>query len=195
MMKKLIAMMLCIGILLSFAACTNIQPEETTAPDTQPEETLPPEGHRVGNRCPGYDLPVVTAEGETEEIVNPAKTGKITIINFWGTWCGPCVDELPHLNEIAKNYADTVTVIAIHSVEGQKKMPNFLKKNYTDSPIVFSWEQSEDFNGEYYRMLGGEGYYPYTVVLDADGIITETKVGAMSYEEMQALVENASKAS
>ena len=195
MMKKLIAMILCVGILLSFAACTNTQQEESTAPDTQPVETLPPEGNKVGNRCPSYDLPVVTADGEIEETVNPAKTGKITIINFWGTWCGPCVAELPHLNEIAKEYADTVTVIAIHSVQDQRTLPKFLKENYADSPIIFSWEQSEDYNGEFCLMMGGGAFYPYTVVLNANGIITETRVGGMSYEEMQTLVENAGKAS
>ena len=47
------------------------------------------------------------------------------------------------------------------------------------------------YNGEYYLMLGGEGYYPYTVVLDANGVVTETKIGGMSYEEMEQMVKNA----
>ena len=191
-MKKLLAVLLCVAVLLSFAACMSgeiqqAQPEETTLP----EPSLPPVGYAAGNRCPSYNLPVVTADGDTGETINPAETGKITIINFWGVWCSPCVGELPHLEEIAKNYEDTVTVIAVHSVQDQRSMPNYLKKNYPDSPIVFSWEISDDYNGDYYLMMGGEGYYPYTVVLDANGIVTETRVGAMSYEEMQAMVENA----
>ena len=191
-MKKLLAALMILTVLLSFAACMNGDVQQTQPTEaTEPQSTLPPEGNKVGNRCPGYELPVVTADGDTGETVNPAETGKVTVINFWGVWCGPCVGELPHLNELAENYADTVTVIAVHSVQDQKRMPKFLKEGYTDSAIVFSWEQSEDFNGEYYLMLGGEGYYPYTVVLDANGIMTETKVGAMSYEEMQAMVENA----
>ena len=186
-MKKIIAFILALVCALSFAACKDSQ-EPTQPVETKP---LPVEGYEVGNLCPGKDLPIVNAEGETAEIVNPAKTGKVTVINFWGVWCGPCVNELPHLEEIAENYADTVTVVAIHSTQDHKKMPQFLAKNYPDSPIVFAWETDDAYNGEYYLKLGGEGYYPYTVVLNAEGIVTATKVGGMTYQEMQELVEGA----
>lgn len=189
-MKKLIALILTLVCVLSLAACTG-PTEETQPTPTEPPATQPPVGYEVGNLCPSYDLPVITGAGDTGNTIDPTKTGKVTVINFWGTWCGPCVSELPHLEELAKNYADTVTVIAVHSTQGWKQAPRFLANNYPDSSIVFSWESGNDYNGEYYLMMGGEGYYPYTVVLDQNGIVTETRVGGMSYEEMQQMVENA----
>ena len=186
-MKKIIALLLSLVCLLSLAACTG-PVEETLPTPTEPPQTEPAVGSTIGNRCPGYTLPVVTAEGDTGKTIDPTKTGKVTVINFWGTWCGPCVSELPHLNELAKNYADSVTVIAIHSTQDWKEMPKFIGEKFPDSPIVFSWETGKDYNGEYYQMFDGQGYYPYTVVLDANGIITETKTGSMTYEEMEQMV-------
>ena len=187
-MKKILAFLLAMLMILSFAACQDTQEEITT---TEPEETLPPQGNAVGNLCYGYDLPVVDENGETGETINPIKTGKVTVINFWGVWCNPCTSEMPHFEELAENYSETVTVIAIHSLEKYKKMPAYLAENYADSPIIFSWETEGKYNGDYYYQLGGGEGYPYTVVLDDRGVITETKVGMMSYEDMVAMVEKA----
>lgn len=192
-MKKILAFLLAMLIFLSFAACDGSQEEiTTTQPEvTEPEETLPEVGNAVGNLCYGYDLPVVDENGETGETIDPTKTGKVTVINFWGTWCNPCTSEMPHFEELAKNYSDTVTVIAIHSLEGYKKMPAYLAENYADSSIIFSWETEGKYNGDYYLQLGGGEGYPYTVVLDDRGVITETRVGMMPYEDMVAMVEKA----
>ena len=191
-MKKLLAFLLALLTLLSLTACNGSQEETTTMPQvTEPEETLPELGNQVGNLCYGYDLPIVDENGETGETVDPTKTGKVTVINFWGTWCNPCTSEMPHLEELAKNYSDTLTVIAVHSLEGYKKMPKYLGENYPDSPIVFSWETEGKYNGDYYYQLGGGEGYPYTVVLDARGVITETKLGMMDYAEMAAIAEAA----
>ena len=192
-MKKLLSLLLALMLLFSFAAC-NSQKEEnpqTEPMTTEPEETLPEEGNKVGNLCYGDTLPIVNKDGETGETIDPTKTGKVTVINFWGTWCNPCTSEMPHLEDLAENYSETVTVIAIHSLEGYKKMPKYLSENYADSPIIFSWETEGQYNGDYDLKLGGGEGYPYTVVLDARGVITKTHLGMMSYEEMTAMVEEA----
>ena len=63
---------------------------------TTPDYVQPAEGNQVGDTCPGYDVTIVDSTGILEgTTINPAETGKITIINFWGTWCTPCVNELP----------------------------------------------------------------------------------------------------
>lgn len=41
--------------------------------------------------------------------------GKPILINIWATWCGPCVSEMPHLNELAEEYKDRITIIGVHS--------------------------------------------------------------------------------
>lgn len=191
-MKKILAMLLAVLTLFSVAACNADATPTTTVPEvTEPQETLPELGNEVGKLCYGAELPVVDANGETGKTIDPTKTGKVTVINFWGTWCNPCTSEMPHFEELAKNYSETVTVIAVHSLEGYKKMPNYLAEKYPDSPIIFSWETTGKYNGDYYLQLGGGEGYPYTVVLDAKGVITEKRLGMMPYEDMVAMVEHA----
>ncbi len=143
-------------------------------------------GFEVGNLCYGSDLNIVDGNGISEEIVNPIETGKITIINFWGTWCTPCVNELPYFDQIATDYADSVSVIAIHTNMIIETAPEYVGQYYPDSKIIFASDLAEE---GYYSMLGGRGTYPYTVILDENGVITNVFVEALHYEDLQQAVE------
>ena len=147
-------------------------------------------GNQVGDLCYNYDLPIVTADGDTGQVLDPIRTGTITILNFWGTWCTPCVNELPYFDQIAREYGDTVTVVAIHSAISRETAPAYIAEHYPDSPMVFSWDSGEGFTGEYYTALGGRGTYPYTVVLNEKGIITHVFVSSLHYEDLKNAVES-----
>ena len=147
------------------------------------------QGNQVGDLCYGAELEIVDGTGATGEILNPIETGKITIINFWGTWCTPCVNELPYFEQIAAEYPEDVTVVAIHSAVSRETAPSYIEKYYAGSPMLFSWDTGEGFTGEYYTALGGRGTYPYTVVLDENGIIVEIFVSSLHYEDLKEVVE------
>ena len=163
------------------------QPSEGTGTD----DPLPPRGNEVGTLCYSTALQTVDANGLTGEVFEVDQNrGKVTVINFWGTWCGPCVAELPHFNEVAKEYADDVTVVAVHTVYGNDKEAAYIAENYADSPIIFA----TDLEGEaYYGMLtlGGNPTYPMTIIVDADGIVTANIANPMTHEELIAAVEDA----
>ncbi len=147
-----------------------------------------PEGSQVGNLCIGYDLEVMDGNGLTGETVNPQKTGKITVINFWGTWCGPCKAELPFFDQLASNYEDTVSVIAVHSYLQRSEGPAYIQKNYANSKITFARDYSEDAG--YYTALGnGADTWPMTVVLDERGVILASTVQTFhSYEDLHSYI-------
>lgn len=143
-------------------------------------------GTAVGNLCYGSDLKLVSQNGISEETVNPTKTGKITIINFWGTWCTPCVNELPYFEQIADNYDEDVSVFTIHTNMIINTAPEFIGKYYPDSKLIFA----SDLEGEsYYSLLGGRGTYPYTVIIDENGVIAEVFVQALHYEDLEAVIK------
>ncbi len=169
----------------------NTPPLKTVSPTTPSGPvTEIVEGNQPGNLCYGYDLPVVTGEGVTDEIINPAKTGKVTVINFWGTWCGPCKAELPYFNELAEKYADSVTVVAVHSYRQAIKGPAYIAANYADSKIIFT--QDYDADAGYYATLGGTDTWPFTLILDENGIVVEVVTKSIhSYEELENLVKPA----
>lgn len=159
--------------------------------DSKNTPTLPPDvsvdvGNEVGDKCYGLELDVMDETGMLEEVINPAETGKVTIINFWGTWCSGCVKELPYFDRIASEYKESVCVVAIHTNLIYDTAYEFIDTYYKDSDIVFA----VDTEGEdYYTMLGGRGAYPMTVIVDADGVITNVFLEPLEYEDLKESVE------
>ena len=131
------------------------------------------------------------ATGILTETIDPTATGKITIVNFWGTWCTPCVNELPYFDEIATNYADSVTVIAVHTNMISDTAPGFIASHYPDSNIIFARDFTTDGTTveQYYTALGGRGTYPYTVILDENGTVIALFVEALEYEDLAEVVD------
>lgn len=147
---------------------------------------LPDQGNTVGSLCYGEELKVISPDPLTNATVDPASTGRITVINFWGTWCTPCVKELPYFDQIATDYADSVSVIAIHTNMIVETAPDYIAKYYPESKIIFA----EDVTDEgYYAKLGGRGTYPYTVILDENGVIAEIFVSALEYDDLKNAIE------
>ena len=144
------------------------------------------EGNQIGNLCYSFEADIVTKDGVSGDVIDPTKTGKITVINFWGTWCGPCVAELPHFDELAKEH--DVTVIAIHSALSRETAPDFVKNTYPDSKIIFAQDVDNDMNGEFYDLLGGIGAFPYTVVLDERGVIIAKFPSSVTYEDLEKAI-------
>ena len=173
------------------AGSTN--PPATSAPDStdSPDTPSVPLGNQVGQLCYGYDLQIIDSTGITGETINPSKTQKVTVINFWGTWCTPCVNELPYFDRIATEYGDDVTVIAIHTDMVHQTAFNYVKGHYPDSDIVFAKDYKDGDTEGYYTTLGGRGTYPYTVVLRDDGVISSVFLSSLEYDELKAAVEKA----
>ena len=167
-------------------------PEDTTQSDTTAEgdtgEPLPPRGNEVDNLCVSTELSLYT-NGDTFAVDN--NRGKVTVINFWGTWCGPCIAELPHFEDVARAYADTVTVVAVHSNYKAPTAAEWIAKNYPETAILFAQDPDDGVNGTYYTALGGEGDFPMTIIVDAEGIITFACRGSITHDELVAAVEEA----
>lgn len=149
-------------------------------------------GNEIGDRCYGYPLQVVDENGLTSKTINPTTTGKITVINFWGTWCTPCIAELPYFSQIATEYSDSVTVIAVHSYLLNETAADFIGKYYPDTDLIFALDYPLDTTANssgYYTALGGRGTYPHTVILDENGIIVSVFYSSVKYEDLKNAVE------
>jgi thiol-disulfide isomerase/thioredoxin len=63
--------------------------------------------------------------------------GKIVVLDFWATWCGPCINAIPHANEISKKYADKgVVFIGVCAQKGAEKMDETARKHKIEYPIA-----------------------------------------------------------
>ena len=166
-----------------FEECENL--EDLQLPGSSDDPNVPPVGSEVGYTCPIVDIALLNGEGTFSLADN---VGKVTVLNFWGTWCGPCVEELLYFDEIATEYADSVTVVAIHSYIAIAQAPQFVEAYYTDSDILFGGDGEDE---AYCVQLGGGQFWPMTVIVDANGVITAKQIGALTYNQIKALIDAA----
>ena len=145
----------------------------------------------IGQVLPGMDLPILTAEGLQTETIDPSATGKVTVINFWGTWCGGCLEELPYFDQIAREFKGSVQVIAIHTDTLHESAPAYIAEHYADSAILFAKDAPSDGLDAYYSLLGGLGGYPYTVIIDENGMVLNYHSNALTYQQLLQMVQDA----
>ena len=147
---------------------------------------LPETGSEVGFSCPQSDLALV---GEDGTVNVKELQGKTVVINFWGTWCTPCVAELPHFDRVASEYKDTVTVLAVHSSSSYGNTPpeEYVASHYPNSEMIFAKDvpsAESKYVDEYYAALGGVSTYPMTLVLDEHGVIVFKQIGSLTHDEL-----------
>ena len=162
-------------------------PEKPDTSTTDPNGNQQiPIGNAVGQKLPGSALPIITPDAITEDTFDPTTTGKITVINFWGTWCGSCVEELPDFNQIAEDYADSVVVVAVHTDSLRDTAPGYIKDNYPTSKMIFLVDNA---TSDYYKAIGGRGSYPHTVIIDENGIVAANIAKGLHYEDLQKIID------
>ena len=154
-------------------------PKETI---TSPSPEIIPEkqyesGIEIGNMA--LDFSTKTLSG-TDIKLSDYK-GKTVLLNFWATWCGPCVRELPSIQKIHENYSDVV-ILAVNCGEEVSDVQNFMdKNNYTFNVLS---DESGIISHLYFA-----DYIPLTLVIDKNGIITERHIGSLTEDEMLNLID------
>ncbi len=110
--------------------------------------------------------------------------GKHVVLNFWATWCPPCLDELPLLNQLAKDRPD-IQIIGI-AIDTPEAVSEFLVDREMAYPIVFPREPMSDPSrnlGNYLAAL------PFSVLVDAEGRIVRTKLGELKPDQVEAFLQ------
>ena len=117
--------------------------------------------------------------------------GKKIFLNFWATWCPPCRGEMPHIEELYKEYKENSKDVIILGVaspnvgkEGdQQYIEDFLKENNYTFPVVFD-------DGGMLSYQYGFTSLPSTLIIDEEGYITKYVPGAMIKSTMKSLIES-----
>ena len=114
--------------------------------------------------------------------------GKVVLIDFWATWCGPCREALPHVREIAKKFAEQPLIVLSVSVDtDDAKWKEFVAKN------EMTWPQYCDhgFTGPVAKSFGVQAI-PNTYTIDADGILQDQHIGDADIDgKLKKLVKRA----
>jgi thiol-disulfide isomerase/thioredoxin len=98
-------------------------------------------------------------------------TGKVVLIDFWATWCGPCREALPHIREIAQKFSgQPLVVVSISLDKDESKWQDFVAKNN------MTWLQYRDGSGDIARLFSVNAI-PHTFTIDADGVLQDERIG------------------
>jgi len=145
------------------------------------EEKLPPQpetGYAVGQSAPAFTVPCY--DGTVYD--SNAALGKVQIINFWATWCGPCVKELPYFDEINRSFAQDVRTVVIHSSLVTEDVAAYVDQ------LSYELDFALDETGGVIASFGGSTMLPHTVIIDQRGVIVYNQVGSMTCEELEKIV-------
>jgi thiol-disulfide isomerase/thioredoxin len=144
----------------------------------------------VGQRLATIELVPLTGDGQPVRAADLA--GKVVVLNFWGTWCPPCIQELPHIAALEKHYRgrDDFRLLAVSCGRGlgedrdalRRETANLLAQKGLDLPTYADPGQA---TRAAVNEAGGFGGYPTTLVLDRRGTIRGGFTGYAPGVELQ----------
>lgn len=112
-----------------------------------------------------------------------ALRGKPLLLNFWATWCPPCVDELPLLSSFFQiNVVKGWQVLGL-AVDQQESVKRFLARTPVTFPVALAGASGIEIGKSLGNLSGG---LPFTVVLGSDGSIAHRKMGRVTPEDLLA---------
>ncbi len=152
---------------------TQPAPAEPETPKAKPaaDQPLPkPLFTKVDNSCgkaPGVGQRVKSFKLETTtgKKISPASyRGRVVVLNFWGTWCKPCLKELPEFSRLYRRYRKHgMTLVAVATDEDATAVNEFIKSKKISAKVAIGGEGAA---GQY-----GSRTFPFTFVIDGGGVI------------------------
>ncbi|PPA69457.1 peroxiredoxin family protein [Jeotgalibacillus proteolyticus] len=138
---------------------------------------------KEGQRAPDFET--TTADGETVSLSD--YEGKKVILNFWATWCPPCIEEMPHMQKYYEENAEdqNTEILAVNLTtrdNGADRVRSFVEDYELTFPVLL--DESGSLGDQFYAFT-----IPTTYILNEEGIITKKLMGPMNQEMMIELME------
>lgn len=127
----------------------------------------------------------VTDPGGKPQSLNLFK-GHPVVVNFWASWCGPCVEEMPALSQLQRQYAHKGIEFVGLGVDSDKNVQAFLQKVQINYPVFVIGFGGADLARAFGNNAGG---LPFTVVIDAKGNVRSTKLGQIQPAELKQTLD------
>ncbi|MDO5485738.1 MAG: 4Fe-4S binding protein [Sarcina sp.] len=144
-------------------------------------------GYEIGQQLADFTTP--TFDGGEFHLADTR--GKIVFINFWGTYCTPCVQELPDFEALLHEHEEEVAVIAVHSsMTGEIEPQDYVKsKGWDKWTLPFALDDEEE--DTIFTIANGGSTLPQTIVLNRRGEVVYNRVGSVTPEMLEALYKQA----
>lgn len=192
--KKLVAMALFMAMMM-LVGCGNTDDkvnrdkEQTTTEvfvdvesmlgSAETEPSVPQEVFE-GDVAPEFSAPLV--DGSTFTLSE--HSGKVVLLNFWATWCGPCVGEMPAFQNLYEEYGEEIVILAVNCMEETETVDQFVKDNGYTFPVAY------DVEGTVSMTYPSSGI-PYTLIIGKDGIVKNIYLGAADVDTQYQIYKSA----
>ncbi len=151
-----------------------------------PDRQVGPTSGLLGSPAPALDLPVAAGPGadEGDRVSLGALAGRVVVLDFWASWCGPCRQSIPALNQVHERYHGRIEMLGVN-VEG----------NLPRSAVV---QAHRDFGARFRSLQDQQGaaqaaYHvdviPTLVVIDGGGMVRWVHTGVPDPDELAAHLE------
>jgi len=132
---------------------------------------------------PSPDFSLMDVSGQLRNVAE--WQGKVLVINFWATWCPPCLEEIPHFIDLQDKYGDQGLQFVGIALEGVDEVIGFANEQGINYPLLVGEQEVIKLANKFGNHIGG---LPYTIILDRGGRISFIKQGPLSLLEAEQVI-------
>jgi len=134
----------------------------------------------VGKKAPDFTLNTV----DGKKLSLSSYKGKVVLLNFWATWCEPCREEIPLMNQLVAKFKDKGFVILAVSIDDEDStVSNFMKDNKMNFTVLR--DPSQNVARSSYKVFG----YPFSFLINKNGVIVKRYLGAIDWTDRGVINE------
>jgi thiol-disulfide isomerase/thioredoxin len=150
-------------------------------------------GAYVGNR---QTAPVTPENGAIQQLMGLSLSdsqgkiqkisqwqGKFLVVNFWATWCAPCVQEMPELSALQDELAKNNIQLLGLGIDSPDNIAEFAKKYHISYPVFAAGMEGTQLSKQLGNQAGG---LPFTVLIDSKGNMVKSYLGRLKIDELRA---------
>ncbi len=126
-----------------------------------------------------------------QKLIDSYEGKKAVLVNLWATWCGPCVEEFPHIVELQRKYRDQLKVIFVSADFDRKTAIEFLKKQGVDWTTYYKTGKDEQFINSLSDKWTGA--MPFTKIIDTEGNLVTSWENKADFSTFETNVKKAIK--
>jgi len=176
-MRRSWAMLIVLALLTGLAYYQHANRDEDGVLAAAMQEDMKP---KKGYRAPSFELPDLN----DQSVPVGGAANQLTMINFWASWCGPCVMEAPDLQELHEKYGDRMLLLGVNAThyDREREARQFVDDYGLTFPILM--DRKGDVT-DLYKIA----QFPTTLLVDRQGIVRERITGVIPRVKWDSLIE------
>ena len=150
--------------------------------DTRPSDAENEDGNTAGSADTSWAKGISVYDKDGNEVKLEDLSGKPVLLNFWATWCGYCIMEMPDLEEAYKKYGDEIQFLIVNTDDGIKNGEEFIKSKGYTFPTYYDLEYKA-------AIAYGINRIPRTIAIDKDGNVLYNQPGMLTADSLESIIE------